>query len=142
MKIKIFMWYINRRVILTKDNLAKWNLQGNKQCCFCHKDETIQHLFLDCQYARLVWGTVYAAWGLPRPHNVSNLFGSWLDGLRKDLKPLVLLGAGALCSSCGSIEMQLYLKTKNLPFCRSFTQLHTSSVHGPSYRSLLSRRWL
>jgi hypothetical protein len=83
-------------VILTKDNLAKWNWHGSKQCCFCQENETtIQHLFLDCRFACLVWATVYAAWGLPKPLNVSNMFGSWLDGLRKDLKPLVLLGAVA-----------------------------------------------
>jgi hypothetical protein len=31
--------------VLTKDNLAKRNWQGNKRCCFCANDETIQHLF-------------------------------------------------------------------------------------------------
>jgi hypothetical protein len=46
LKIKIFMWYLQRGVILTKDNLAKRSWQGSKVCCFCHKDETIQHLFL------------------------------------------------------------------------------------------------
>jgi hypothetical protein len=90
---------VRRAIILTKDNLAKRNQQGNKQCCLCHENEMIQHLFLDCRYARLVWATVYAAWGLPRPHNVSNIFGSRLDGLIKDLKLLVLLGAVALCWS-------------------------------------------
>ena len=25
LKIKIFMWYLKRGVILTKDNLARWN---------------------------------------------------------------------------------------------------------------------
>jgi len=68
-----------------------------KQCCFCYENETIQHLFLDFRYARLVWDTVYVAWGLPRPHNVSNMFGRLLDGLRKDLKPFVVPRAAALC---------------------------------------------
>jgi len=34
LKIKIFLWYLRRGVILTKDNLAKRNWQGNQQCCF------------------------------------------------------------------------------------------------------------
>ena len=46
LKIKIFLWYLRRCVILTKDNFAKQNWQGNQQCCFCHETETIQHLFL------------------------------------------------------------------------------------------------
>jgi hypothetical protein len=33
-------------VVLTKDNLAKCNWQGNKKCVFCNSDESIQHLFL------------------------------------------------------------------------------------------------
>ena len=46
LKIKFFLWYLKRGVILTKDNLTKRNWQGNQQCCFCHENETIQHLFL------------------------------------------------------------------------------------------------
>jgi hypothetical protein len=45
LKIKIFMWFFHRKVILTKDNLLKRNWNGNTSCCFCDKEETIQHLF-------------------------------------------------------------------------------------------------
>ena len=45
LKIKIFLWYFRQDVILTKDNLAKRNWQGQQQCCFCHENESIQHLF-------------------------------------------------------------------------------------------------
>ena len=45
LKIKIFLWYLRRGVVLTKDNLTKRNWQGNQQCCFCHENKTIQHLF-------------------------------------------------------------------------------------------------
>ena len=48
LKIKIFLWYLRRGVILTKDNLAKWNWQGNQHGSFCHENETIQHLFFNC----------------------------------------------------------------------------------------------
>ncbi|WVZ62675.1 LOW QUALITY PROTEIN: hypothetical protein U9M48_012391 [Paspalum notatum var. saurae] len=43
-KIKIFIWLLFRRVILTKDNLIRRHWQCSKQCCFCSADETIQHL--------------------------------------------------------------------------------------------------
>jgi hypothetical protein len=46
MKIKIFMWYLKREVILTKDNLARRNWTGDKSRCLCHFSESIQHLFL------------------------------------------------------------------------------------------------
>ena len=64
LKIKIFLWYLRRGVILTKDNLAKRNWQGNQQCCFCHENEMIQHLFFDCRFTWMVWASVNAAWGI------------------------------------------------------------------------------
>ena len=99
LKIKVFLWYLRKGVILTKDNLARRKWQGNQQCCFCHENETIQHLFFDCRFARLGWATAYAAWGLPRTHSVDDMFGHWLDGIQSNLKPLILLGASALCWS-------------------------------------------
>ena len=99
LKIKVFLWYLRKGVILTKDNLARRNWQGNQQCCFCHENETIQHLFFDCRFARLGWATAYAAWGLPRPHSVDDMFGHWLDRIQSNLKPSIILGASALCWS-------------------------------------------
>jgi hypothetical protein len=97
LKIKIFMWYLQRGVILTKDNLAKRSWQGSKVCYFCHKDETIQHLFFECRFPQAVWSMIHADLGLSQPRSVSNIFGSWLWGLEKDLKPLILLGVAATC---------------------------------------------
>ena len=45
LKIKIFLWFLKKRVILTKDNLAKRNWNGSKACYFCSTPKTIQHLF-------------------------------------------------------------------------------------------------
>jgi hypothetical protein len=45
LKIKIFMWYMRKEVILTKDNLARRNWGGSTQCSFCLREESIQHLF-------------------------------------------------------------------------------------------------
>ena len=47
LKVKIFMWYLRRGVVLTKDNLARRNWPGSKKCCFCTHDETIKHLFFN-----------------------------------------------------------------------------------------------
>ena len=99
LKIKIFLWYLRRGVILTKDNLVRRNWQGSQQYCFWNENETIQHLFFDCRFTRMLWAIVYAAWGLPKPRNMSNMFESWLNGIPKDFKPLVLVGAAALCWS-------------------------------------------
>ena len=56
LKIKIFMWFLYKKVLLTKDNLAKRRWHGcKKKCVFCDSDETIDHLFISCSMARLVW---------------------------------------------------------------------------------------
>lgn len=45
LKIKIFMWYLKRGVVLTKDNIIRRNWKRNKMCVFCSHHESIQHLF-------------------------------------------------------------------------------------------------
>jgi len=45
----------------------------------------------------MVWASVDAAWGISKPHNMPGMFGSWLNGIPREFKPLVLLGAAALC---------------------------------------------
>ncbi|WVZ81320.1 LOW QUALITY PROTEIN: hypothetical protein U9M48_028710, partial [Paspalum notatum var. saurae] len=64
LKVKIFLWFFKRGVILTKDNLAKRNWKGRKNCEFCSKQETIQHLFFECHYAKFRWRAVHRIFGL------------------------------------------------------------------------------
>lgn len=45
-KVKVFIWFFLKGVILTKDNLIKRNWRGDENCCFCNTNETIQHIFL------------------------------------------------------------------------------------------------
>ena len=46
LKIKIFLWFLERGILLTKDNLAKKNWTGSQKYCGCNSNETIEHLFL------------------------------------------------------------------------------------------------
>ena len=78
-------------------HLARRNWQGSQKCCFCHENETIQHLFFDCRLSKMVWSMVHAAWGIRRPSSVANLFEGWLNGIPKQFKNLILVGAAALC---------------------------------------------
>lgn len=99
LKIKVFLWYLKRGVILTKDNLAKRNWKGSLKCCFCHKNETIRHLLFDCHFARRVWDFIFLAFGISRPSNIHNMFGNWIGGFGNDHKGLALLGAATVCWS-------------------------------------------
>jgi hypothetical protein len=47
LKTKVFVWYLRRGVILTKDNLAKRNSQGCKKCVFCHEEEILKHILFN-----------------------------------------------------------------------------------------------
>jgi hypothetical protein len=58
LKVNVFIWYLINDVALTKDNLAKRRWKGSLNCCFCNMDESIQHLFFDCPYARFVWRVI------------------------------------------------------------------------------------
>jgi hypothetical protein len=95
LKIEIFMWYVYKGIILTKDNLAKHNWDGSKQCSFYSKDESIQHLFLDCYYARFVWGLIHITFDIQPPLNTNHLFGTWSNSLDGSLKRQLLAGASA-----------------------------------------------
>jgi hypothetical protein len=55
LKIEIFMWYMRKEVIVTKDNLAWRNWGGSTQCSFYLREESIQHLFFECLDARFFW---------------------------------------------------------------------------------------
>lgn len=96
LKIKIFMWYLEGGVVLTKDNLAKHRWQGYKKCYFCDKEETIQHLFLACPFATIHWRTIHVSYNLPSPTSITNMFGNWLAGIHPKLKAQICVGVCSL----------------------------------------------
>lgn len=54
-KIKIFLWLMVTKIILTRDNLLRSGWKGSKCCVFYGQDESIDHLRFQCSLARLVW---------------------------------------------------------------------------------------
>jgi hypothetical protein len=84
-KIKIFVWFLHQKVILTKDNLAKCNWNGYKNVFSCDLEESINHLFFACPFAHLIWRVVHLNFGIPPPTNV-NMFKNWLNGVEKQTK--------------------------------------------------------
>jgi hypothetical protein len=100
MKIKIFMWYLKREVILTKDNLARRNWTGDKSCCLCHFSESIQHLFY-CFYAKFLWCSIHLLFGILPPTSIEDLFENWSKLGNKKYNTLLLTVAAALCGQFG-----------------------------------------
>jgi len=97
LKIKTFLWFLQRGILLTKDNLAKKNWTGSQKCCGCNSNETIQHLFLDCPYARLVWRIIFFATGLTPPRSIRHMFNSWLSNQSKKIRRVIWVGVAAVC---------------------------------------------
>ena len=73
----------------------------------------------------MVWASVYAAWGIPKPRNESSIFGSWLNRLPKKFKPLVLVGAAVLCWSVWLYRNAVVFDNKQF----SFLQVIFSTMH-------------
>jgi len=73
-KIKIFIWFLIKGIILTKDDLLERNNKGDHRC-FCDNKKFIQHLFFDCQVARFVWRVCQVAFNLEPPKDVPTYLG-------------------------------------------------------------------
>ena len=96
LRIRVFMWFVHKQVILTKDNLAKRNLMGSARCSFCDCNETIRHLFLDCPLAKILWRSINIAFNISPPTSINMLFGTWLVGVNLDVARHIRVGVCAL----------------------------------------------
>ena len=83
----------------------------------------IQHLFFYCRFTRLVWATIYAAWRLPQPRDVSSMFGNWTIGVPKEYKQLVCVDAA--CWSVWRCRNSVIFYNKQ----PSFLQVIYSTTH-------------
>ena len=112
-KIKKIMWFLHRKVLLTKDNLAKRNWKGTLHCSFCGNDESIDHLFIACPFAKLVWRVVFCTYNIPPPTNVTNMFGNWLRGIDKKTKDRIRIGVSAICWSIWNCRNDIVFNRKD-----------------------------
>ncbi|KAK4737621.1 hypothetical protein R3W88_001318 [Solanum pinnatisectum] len=50
------MWLMLYKKLATVGRLAKWGVEVSKTCVLClNKEMTIEHLIVQCQYARYLW---------------------------------------------------------------------------------------
>jgi len=137
LKIKKIAWYLKRGVVLTKDNLAKRNWSGSKKCVFCSQDETIQHLFFDCHYAKFIWRAISFSFGLDIPTSVDNMCYGWLQGIHPKHRPNILVGAIAICWS-------LWLNRNDIVFnkciVKTYMQVLFRATYWCRFWAMLQRR--
>ena len=72
------MWYLKKCVVLIKNNLAKRNWNESKFCSFCNKEESIQHPFFSCAYARFMWRAIHIVFDIASTMNIEDVFNQWL----------------------------------------------------------------
>jgi hypothetical protein len=120
------MWFFHHKVLLTKDNLSKRNWDGSKTCCFCHKEETIQHLFFECPFAKVIWCIVHMTFSLVPPKNVTNLFGNWLKGIPKKEVMQIRVGVCAIVWTMWNVRNNFIF---NNPKSLTFLQIIPMAIH-------------
>jgi hypothetical protein len=141
MKIKIFMWYLKKGVTLTKDNLAKRNWFGDKNCSFCHLPETINHLFFSCSYAKFLWRAIHMLFGLKPPTNMDDFFNSWTKLGTKKYNTLLLTAASALLWAIWLTRNDIIFdKCKPNFFCTYYLGEPTGYVNGHNYSGMKIER--
>ena len=78
-KIDMYAWLIAHGSILMEDNLKKSGFQAPSQCALCHvEEETINHLLLECVFAKEVWREDLRNWDqkVALPSQISCLFAN------------------------------------------------------------------
>jgi hypothetical protein len=136
LKIRIFMWFLQKKVILTKDNLIKRHWQGDEGCCFCDQKETVQHLFITCPFTRMIWRIVYMSFNIPPPLNITNLFGNWLNGVPKKDKAYIRVGVCAVLWAIWKVRNDCIFNKKKFPSFLQVIPLATHSIRMWSYLQL------
>jgi hypothetical protein len=74
-KIKIFLWLVEKRAILTKGNLIRRKWQGEPSCYFCDSEEDRDHLLFQCPVAS--WGIIALWLGTDLIPNSCDQYWEW-----------------------------------------------------------------
>jgi hypothetical protein len=112
LRLRFSCGFFSNKILLTKDNLAKYHWNGCTKYVFCGEQETIQHLFIECPLAKLLWRTVNFTYDLPPPTNITNMFGNWLNGVDRQSKSFIRIEVSALCWSIWRVRNDIIFNKK------------------------------
>ena len=80
--------------------------------------ESIDHLFITCELARLVWRVVYFTFNISAPVNVTNMFGNWFNVVPKKIKAHIRIGVcavlWAIWNYCNDVIFNKFVNTNFL----------------------------
>jgi hypothetical protein len=96
-KIKTFMWLVEQKATLTKDNMIKRQWQGDPSCYFCSAPETMDH---GCPIAKVVWGVLAICFQQnTRPSTYEQCWSRINMALSGGIQ-VHMLGLAAVCWAC------------------------------------------
>lgn len=94
-RIRNFLWRLGKNILSTWSNLEKKGMKPDPSYPLCHENpETIQHIFLDCPYTKMVWFSSLWIFEFPRiliPTCGWNMVSIWKT----------FLGSNCCAQSCG-----------------------------------------
>jgi hypothetical protein len=92
----------------------------------------------------IIWRMVYLSYSIPPPANITNMFGKWLNGVRKNDKENFRIGISALCWSIWRTRNDIVFdKQIGTNFCRLSGVLLIEFNNGVSFsRQSNGRIWL
>jgi len=96
-KIKIFLWLLEKGVILTKDNLIKRKWVGDPSCYFCSDNENINHLLFCCPVAKVIWGIIAMSLGANNIPTDIDQYKRWVNRWLPNGTSFHTLGLAAFC---------------------------------------------
>lgn len=78
-----FIWKVIHCIVAVKDALLRINIHVDPVCPLCKQAlETIEHLFLNCDFARRVWGASHLGFDFSMGSAVG--FSQWFDKWLKE----------------------------------------------------------
>ena len=80
LKVKIFLWLLDRDRLQSAANLKLRGWKGNENCILCGVTEDSNHIFFTCILAKFVWFWIkgYMNWD-NIPNSFAELQQSWLE---------------------------------------------------------------
>jgi len=98
-KCRFFMWLVAHNKCWTADRLARRGMPRPKCCPLCdQEEETINHLLVECVFAREFWFLLLWQVGLQAlsPQPTENSFLDWWEGANNAIADMVRQGVNSL----------------------------------------------
>jgi hypothetical protein len=98
-----------------KRYFSQKTMEGSLTCCFCNRNESIQHLFFVCYIAKNIWRIIYFALKIEMPVNINHIIGSWTSNSDLGYKKLLLTEISALFWSISHTQNEVAFNHKPIP---------------------------